>query len=71
MRSHNKEKELKETDMVIKYYMNGILGEKIIKKISRNLKVYHQYDSSSRNIVYYNFICVSLKRILIERTFSL
>lgn len=28
MRSHNKEKELKETDMVINYYMNGILGEK-------------------------------------------
>lgn len=28
MRSHNKEKELKETDMVIKYDMNGILGQK-------------------------------------------
>lgn len=47
MRSHNKEKELKETDMVIKYYMNGILGEKNnLKEISRNLKVYHQYESS-------------------------
>lgn len=31
MRSHNKEKELKETDMAIKYDMNGTLGQK--KKI--------------------------------------
>lgn len=45
MRSHNKEKELKETDMAIKYDMNGTLGQKKNnpKKISKKtLKVHHQ-----------------------------